>query len=82
MVEDYESSNWEGILSKIRGQKPGIRISMYADAAALFLAPAEKELTPLAELLTLFGGATGMRTIFFKNQLVFLTSKSMVEYVS
>ena len=57
-------------LSKIRGRTPGIRISMYGDDAALFLAPKQNEVSSLAELLTLFGEATGLKTNFHKSTVV------------
>ena len=60
----------KGIFSKIRGRTPGIRISLYADAAALFLAPIKEEVSALAELLTLFGEATGLKTNFQKSTVV------------
>ena len=59
-----------GILSKIRGRTPGIRISMYADDAALFLAPRQNEVSALAELLTFFGEATRLKTNFHKSTVV------------
>lgn len=59
-----------GILSKIRGRTPGIRISMYADDAALFLALRQNEVSALAELLTFFGEATGLKTNFHKSTVV------------
>ena len=37
---------------------------MYADDAAIFLAPVKDEVAALAEMLTLFGDATGLRTNF------------------
>ena len=59
-----------GIFSKVRGSAPGIRVSLYADDAALFLAPAKKEVSSLAALLTLFGEATGLKTNFHKSTVV------------
>ena len=59
-----------GIFSKVRGRAPGIRVSLYADDAALFLAPAKKEVSSLAALLTLFGEATGLKTNFHKSTVV------------
>ena len=59
-----------GILSEIRERTPGNRISMYADDATLFLVPKQNEVSSLAELLTLFGEATGLKTIFHKSTVV------------
>jgi hypothetical protein len=43
---------------------------MYADDAAIFLTPVKEEVAALAELLTLFGEATGLRTNFQKSTVV------------
>ena len=59
-----------GIFSKVRGSAPTIRVSLYADDATLFLAPAKREVSSLAELLALFGEATGLKTIFHKSTVV------------
>jgi hypothetical protein len=53
-----------GLFSKIRGRTPGIRISLYTNDAALFVAPIKEEVSTLAELLTLFGEATGLKINF------------------
>jgi hypothetical protein len=53
-----------GIFSKIRGWTTGIRIFMYANDVALFLAPIKEEVSALAELLTMFGEATRLKTNF------------------
>ena len=59
-----------GIFSKVRGSAPTIRVSLYADDATLFLAPAKREVSSLAELLALFGEATGLKTNFQKSTVM------------
>ncbi|WVZ99055.1 hypothetical protein U9M48_044409 [Paspalum notatum var. saurae] len=58
------------IFSKMRGRTPGIRISMYADDAALFLAPSKEEVSALSKLLNFFGEASILKTNFHKSTVV------------
>ena len=59
-----------GIFSKVRGHAPGIRVSLYAHDAALFLLSVKREVSSLAELLNLFGEATGLKTNFQKSTVM------------
>ena len=43
---------------------------MYADDAALFIAPIKEEVQGVIKLLDLFGEATGLRTNFHKSTVV------------
>jgi len=61
---------------------PGIRISLYADDAALFLAPIKEEVSALTELLMLFGEATGLKTNFHKLTVVSIRCNGLnIEHV-
>lgn len=47
-----------------------VRISMNADDAAIFLKPDKNEANAMADLLTLFGQASGLVTNFLKSTMV------------
>lgn len=48
-----------GILSKISRDRTRLRVSMYADAAVIFLKPVKEEVLALKHLLHLFGARSG-----------------------
>lgn len=62
-----ELATERGLLSKIRGRSPCLRLSLYADDAALFIAPKKEEVDTILKLLGLFGEASGLLTNFHKS---------------
>lgn len=56
-----------GLLSTLNGQTARLRISMYADDAAIFLKPSHMDVDNLKQLLLLFGQTTGLCTNIQKN---------------
>uniref|UniRef100_A0A0A8ZIZ9 Reverse transcriptase domain-containing protein n=1 Tax=Arundo donax TaxID=35708 RepID=A0A0A8ZIZ9_ARUDO len=62
-----ELATSSGILSPLRGRTPRMRISMYANDAAIFVNPTKEDLAALAEVLNLFAKAMGLRTNFHKS---------------
>ena len=59
-----------GALTKLRGKSPHLRISMYADDAALFVAPLQEDIRTLANILNSFGEVTGLKTNFQKSTVI------------
>ncbi|WVZ71290.1 hypothetical protein U9M48_019892 [Paspalum notatum var. saurae] len=59
-----------GALAKLRGHPPSLRISMFADDAAIFITPTKGEVSMLARILDLFGEVTGLKTNFHKSTVV------------
>ncbi|WVZ55767.1 hypothetical protein U9M48_006389 [Paspalum notatum var. saurae] len=51
-----------GYLAKLRGRAATLRVSMYADDAAIFLKPTKRDTTTLTSLLVNFGDASGLKT--------------------
>ena len=51
-----------GLLSKVCGRLLRLRVSMYADDAAVFIKPTKKDMDNLTEILKEFGNATGLHT--------------------
>ena len=60
----------KGLLHKIRGRGPTVRTSLYADDAAVFLAPIKRDVDNLASILRGFGEVTGLCTNFQKSSVV------------
>lgn len=60
----------KGLLHKIRGRGSMMRTSLYADDAAIFLAPIKKDVDNLANILRGFGEVTGLCTNFHKSSMV------------
>lgn len=52
----------EGVLQPIQNETAKLRISMYADDAALFLNPTQQEVMAIKDILTVFGEAWGLIT--------------------
>jgi hypothetical protein len=52
-----------GMLTKLRGRSPDLRISMFADDAVIFVTPTKGEVSMLARILELFGETTGLKQI-------------------
>ncbi|WVZ76863.1 hypothetical protein U9M48_024789 [Paspalum notatum var. saurae] len=59
-----------GVLTKLRGRPPGLRISMFADDAAIFVTPTKGDVSMVARILGLFGEVTGLKTNFLKSTVV------------
>ncbi|WVZ88362.1 hypothetical protein U9M48_034892 [Paspalum notatum var. saurae] len=65
-----EAATELGALSKLRGRSSSLRISLYADDAAIFIAPKREEIVTLKRLLELFGQASGLTTNFYKSTVI------------
>ncbi|WVZ91916.1 hypothetical protein U9M48_038027 [Paspalum notatum var. saurae] len=65
-----EAATELGALSKFRGRSSSLRISLYADDAAIFIAPKREEIVTLKHLLELFGQASGLTTNFHKSMVI------------
>jgi mannosylglycoprotein endo-beta-mannosidase len=59
-----------GLLHKIRGRGNILRTSLYADDAAIFVAPIKEDIQNLANILHSFGEVTGLATNFLKSSVV------------
>jgi hypothetical protein len=59
-----------GMLTKLRGRSPDLRISMFADDATIFFTPTKGEASMLGRNLELFSETTGLKTIFQKSIVV------------
>lgn len=62
-----EKATEEHILSPISYRSASVRISMYADDAALFINPSKTEVAALQEILAAFGNVSGLCTNFNKS---------------
>ena len=56
-----------GELHRLRGHGPIVRTSLYADDAAIFVAPYKEDLRTIAEILEGFGEVTGLVTNIHKS---------------
>ena len=65
-----ELASREGLFHKIRGRGVAVRTSLYANDAAVFMAPIKKDIDNLATILHLFGNVTGLVTNFQKSSVV------------
>ena len=65
-----ELATARGDLSRLRGHGAFFRTSLYADDAAIFVAPIKEEITKLASILTSFGDITGLCTNMQKTSVV------------
>jgi hypothetical protein len=65
-----EVATAKGLFHKIRGRKAVLRTSLYADDAAVFMAPIKKDIDNLSNILRLFGDVTGLVTNFTKSCVV------------
>jgi hypothetical protein len=59
-----------GLLNKLRGCGAFLRTSLYADDAAVFVAPIKSDVQNLAAILHSFGEVTGLCTNFTKSSVV------------
>jgi hypothetical protein len=51
----------DGVLSPLCGRFTKLRLSLYADDAAIFLNPVQREVTALFGILEQFGNASGLK---------------------
>lgn len=58
----FEVATERGLLSKLNGRSARLRVSMYADDAAIFLKPTPQDVNNMKELLIKFGETTGLST--------------------
>ena len=65
-----EVATRKGLLHKIRGRGAMMRTSLYADDAAVFLAPIKRDVDNLANILRGLGEVTGLCTNFNKSSFV------------
>jgi hypothetical protein len=65
-----EQATTLGLLHKIRGRGSILRTSLYADDAAVFIAPFKEDIKNFAEILGHFGLVTGLHTNFEKSSVV------------
>lgn len=59
-----------GLLHKLRGRRAILRTSLYADDAAVFLAPIKEDIDNFTQILNYFGQVTGLCTNFQKSSVV------------
>jgi mannosylglycoprotein endo-beta-mannosidase len=65
-----DKATQHGLLHKIRKRGAVIRTSLYADDAALFVAPFKEDIQNIASILKSFGEVTGLCTNFQKSAVV------------
>jgi hypothetical protein len=65
-----EGATTHGLLHKLRGRGSILRTSLYADDAAIFVAPIKWDIQNLAVILQHFGNVTGFYTNFNKSCIV------------
>jgi hypothetical protein len=70
LVKLLECATQEGLLTPLRGHHAQLRISLYADDAAIFLDPTSQDDTNLRSLLELFGTTSGLSTNLEKSSFV------------
>jgi hypothetical protein len=63
----------KGVLHPISARAKGIKTSLYADDASIFISPMRQDLAVLRVILDIFGQASGLRTNLLKSE-VFLIS--------
>jgi predicted xylose isomerase-like sugar epimerase len=52
----------QGLLSPLAGRGAKLRVSLYADDAAIFVNPQKDDLQTVADVLQLFGEVSGLKT--------------------
>lgn len=65
-----ELATRKGLLHKIRGRGTIMRTSLYADDAAVFMAPIKRDIDNLAAILKGFGEVSGLQTNFSKSSFI------------
>jgi hypothetical protein len=58
-----------GILNQILPRSKGIKASLYADDAAIFIRPSKQDVYALKEILDMFGEASGLHTNIQKSEV-------------
>jgi hypothetical protein len=59
----------KGIMHPISPRARGIKASLYADDAAIFVSPVKQDITALKSILEAFGRASGLRTNLQKSEI-------------
>jgi hypothetical protein len=70
LAKILEGATRHGLLHKLRGRGNILRTSLYADDAAVFVAPLREDIINLAKILESFGEVTGLCTNFQKSSVV------------
>jgi exonuclease III len=70
LAQILDVATTHGLLHKIRGRGNILRTSLYADDAAIFVAPIKEDIQNLANILHSFGEVTGLATNFLKSSVV------------
>ncbi|EHK62697.1 hypothetical protein M3S_J81, partial [Sorghum bicolor] len=70
LVNLLECATQEGLLTPLRGHHAQLRVSLYADDAAIFLEPSSQDVINLRSLLELFGATSGLSTNLEKSTVV------------
>jgi mannosylglycoprotein endo-beta-mannosidase len=70
LAQILDVATTHGLLHKIRGRGSILRTSLYADDAAIFVAPIKEDIQNLANILHSFGEVTGLATNFLKSSVV------------
>jgi hypothetical protein len=70
ITQILEEATRIGLLRKLRGRGVILRTSLYADDAAIFVAPVKDDVQNLASILQHFGEVTGLCTNFSKSSVV------------
>jgi hypothetical protein len=70
ITQILEEATHLGILHKLRGRGAILRTSLYADDAAVFVAPIKSDVQNLAAILNNFGEVTGLCTNFLKSSVM------------
>jgi hypothetical protein len=70
LTQILEGATRHGLLHKLRGRGNILRTSLYADDAAIFVAPIKHDIQNLAVILHRFGNVTGLCTNFAKSSVV------------
>ena len=65
----FELATQEGDLSELRGRHASLRLSLYADDAALFLNPYKEDVELTLQILQHFGEATGLKVNVAKSSV-------------
>jgi hypothetical protein len=60
----------DGLLSPLRDRTARLRLSLYADDAAMFIRPSREEVDNVVEILRSFGDATGLRVTIAKSSVI------------
>ncbi|KAK1603765.1 hypothetical protein QYE76_027438 [Lolium multiflorum] len=70
LAQILEKATTHGLLHKLKGRGNILRTSLYADDAAIFMAPIKEDIQNLTSILHDFGKVTGLSTNFLKTFVV------------